>query len=175
MADAVKTIADLRAEEGLTQQELADQLAVSRSLVSLWESGARTPDRGNRISMAKIFGVNEGEIFSESDVDPARLAEIETVNDEISEFIIAANGTASGEKAPGGTASASSADDIIDAFLSKQSRLNREIFIGRYLFMKACKVIASEAGMSEVAVRIRLSRMRKKLRLFIAKEENHER
>ena len=52
MADAVKTIADLRAEKGLTQQELADQLAVSRSLVSLWESGARTPDRGSRVSKA---------------------------------------------------------------------------------------------------------------------------
>lgn len=175
MADAVKTIAGLRAEKGLTQQELADQLAVSRSLVSLWETGARTPDRISRAAMAAFFGVSESEILSESDIDPARMAEIETVNDEISEFIIAANGTASGEKAPDETASSSSADDIIDAFLSKQSRLNREIFIDRYLFMKACKVIASEAGMSEVAVRIRLSRMRKKLRLFIAKEENNDR
>ncbi|MBO4325944.1 MAG: helix-turn-helix domain-containing protein [Clostridia bacterium] len=175
MADAVKTIAGLRAEKGLTQQELADKLSVSRSLVSLWETGARTPDRISRAAMAAFFGVSESEILSESDIDPARMAEIETVNDEISEFIIAANVTASGEKASGGTASACSADDIIDAFLSKQSKLNREIFIGRYLFMKACKVIASEAGMSEVAVRIRLSRMRKKLRLFIAKEENHDR
>ena len=103
MADAVKTIADLRAEKGLTQQELADKLSVSRSLVSLWETGARTPDRISRAAMAAFFGVSESEILSESDVDPARLAEIETVNDEISEFIIAANGTASGENAPGGT------------------------------------------------------------------------
>ena len=174
MANAVKTIADLRAEKGLTQQELADQLAVSRSLVSLWESGARTPDRGSRVSMAEIFGVSEGEIFSESDIDPERMAEIEKVNDEIKEFVIDSSGASSGGKLSG-EQPGNSAEDITEAFLSKQSRLNRDIFMSRYLFMKACKVISAEAGISEVAVRIRLSRMRKKLRLFIAKEGNHDR
>ena len=37
-------IAELRKEIGLTQQELADRLYVSRQLVSKWESGDRRPD-----------------------------------------------------------------------------------------------------------------------------------
>ena len=38
------TLSRLRAERGLSQQELADQLHVTRSAVANWESGHRMPD-----------------------------------------------------------------------------------------------------------------------------------
>ncbi|MBR6934597.1 MAG: helix-turn-helix transcriptional regulator, partial [Clostridia bacterium] len=44
MAGVSETIVKLRTEKGWTQQELADRLIVSRSLVSMWELGIREPD-----------------------------------------------------------------------------------------------------------------------------------
>ena len=37
-------IAELRKTKGMSQQTLADVLFVSRSLVAMWEAGARVPD-----------------------------------------------------------------------------------------------------------------------------------
>ncbi|MBQ1847593.1 MAG: helix-turn-helix transcriptional regulator, partial [Clostridia bacterium] len=42
--DIGKSIAKLRLSRGITQEELANRLFVSRDLVSKWETGARRPD-----------------------------------------------------------------------------------------------------------------------------------
>ena len=39
-----KTLKNLRADKGLSQQALADKMYVARSTVALWESGKRLPD-----------------------------------------------------------------------------------------------------------------------------------
>ena len=41
MKSIAETVAEMRAREGLTQQELAGLLHVSRSLVAMWEAGER--------------------------------------------------------------------------------------------------------------------------------------
>lgn len=48
-------IAELRAQSGLTQSELARRLDVTRSSVNAWELGFATPQLKHIIEMAGIF------------------------------------------------------------------------------------------------------------------------
>ncbi len=46
-----------RKEKGLSQEELADQLSVSRQSISKWETDNGYPETEKIIKMAKIFNV----------------------------------------------------------------------------------------------------------------------
>ena len=59
-------IALLRRKNGWSQEELANQLAVSRQAVSKWESGASDPSTANLIALAKLFGTTPEELLKES-------------------------------------------------------------------------------------------------------------
>lgn len=50
-------IQKLRREQGLTQEQLAEQLFVSRTAVSKWETGRGTPSIDTLTALARIFGV----------------------------------------------------------------------------------------------------------------------
>lgn len=50
-------IQDLRKTKGLSQEELADKVGVSRQAVSKWESKQSTPDLEKIIIMSDFFGV----------------------------------------------------------------------------------------------------------------------
>ena len=58
----------------------------------------------------------------------------------------------------------------IDAFLTKQSRDSRILFLRRYWFGDSIKDIAQALGMKEGAVSTRLSRTRSALNLYLIKE-----
>ena len=51
-------IIDLRKKEGLSQEELAHKLGVSRQSVSKWEGAQSTPDMDKIIKLADLFGVS---------------------------------------------------------------------------------------------------------------------
>ena len=53
----------LRARRGLTQEQLAETLNVSRQSVSKWESGAADPSTSNLLALAKLFGVSAEELL----------------------------------------------------------------------------------------------------------------
>lgn len=48
---------ELRKRSNLTQERLAERLAVSRQAVCMWERGARTPKISVLTKVAKIFKV----------------------------------------------------------------------------------------------------------------------
>ena len=48
-------IVSLRKDAGLSQQQLADDLNLSRRAVSLWETGRRTPDLQSASLLADYF------------------------------------------------------------------------------------------------------------------------
>lgn len=50
-------IQHLRKSKGISQEELADKIGVSRQAVSKWESGQSTPDLEKIIIMSDFFGV----------------------------------------------------------------------------------------------------------------------
>lgn len=47
----------LRKKHGLSQEELAEKIGVSRQAVSKWERSESSPDTDNLISLSKIYGV----------------------------------------------------------------------------------------------------------------------
>lgn len=51
-------LAELRREKGLSQEELAEKLNVSRQAVSKWERGESSPDTDNLIALAQLYGVS---------------------------------------------------------------------------------------------------------------------
>lgn len=48
----------LRSERGLSQEDLANQLFLSRQAISKWENGDGNPDLDNLIKLAEIFDVS---------------------------------------------------------------------------------------------------------------------
>lgn len=56
--DFSEKLAALRRREGLTQEQLADWLGVTRQSVSKWEGGTAMPELSKLISLSEIFGVS---------------------------------------------------------------------------------------------------------------------
>ena len=52
-----------RKRMGLSQEELAARLGVSRQAVSKWELGTSTPDPSNIVALAKLFGITTDELL----------------------------------------------------------------------------------------------------------------
>ena len=64
--DNVKTgklISELRKQQGLTQQQLADKLSLSNKTISKWESGSGSPDLSNLAILADALGVSVDELL----------------------------------------------------------------------------------------------------------------
>ena len=120
MESTADNIICLRKRAGVSQQELADSLFVSRSLVSMWEIGKRVPDRLSVSRMAEMFGVAESDIVGDSRFAYASEAEVLLVNAEIGEF----------------TDSKDAAREAVVAtlsnFLADVSERDHEIFVSRY-------------------------------------------
>ena len=58
-----KKLYELRKKSGLSQEEFADKLNVSRQAVSKWERGETLPDTENLITIAKLYGVSLDELI----------------------------------------------------------------------------------------------------------------
>ena len=52
-----------RKKLGLSQEELAARLGVSRQAVSKWEVGSAMPDPSNIVALAKIYGISTDELL----------------------------------------------------------------------------------------------------------------
>lgn len=63
MAEVSKNIKKIRNELGMTQQELADRLNVTRQAVSSWETGKNHPDLDMLEKIAQIYGVGLEELI----------------------------------------------------------------------------------------------------------------
>lgn len=51
-----------RTERGMTQEELAEKLFVSRQAISKWEKGEANPDLDNVVELARIFEISLDEL-----------------------------------------------------------------------------------------------------------------
>lgn len=63
-------IVQLRKKAGMSQEELAEKVGVSRQAVSKWESSLATPDINKIISMSEIFGVSTDFLLKDSEDAP---------------------------------------------------------------------------------------------------------
>ena len=58
-----KTLRELRKKNGLTQNELAEYLNVSRQAISQWENGKSYPDIENLVFISKLYGISMDEFL----------------------------------------------------------------------------------------------------------------
>ena len=63
MNDIGQKIKELRKQNGLTQEKLADSLGVTFQSVSKWETGSTTPDLGLIVPLAQILNVSTDELL----------------------------------------------------------------------------------------------------------------
>ena len=71
----------LRKKAGLSQEELADKLGLSRQAVSKWERAEASPDTDNLICLAKLYGVSLDELLSTED-DPETIIREQVKKDD---------------------------------------------------------------------------------------------
>lgn len=61
----------LRRRSGLSQEQLAEKLGVSRQAVSKWESGASTPESEKLIAISRYFNVTVDHLINGTSVEPS--------------------------------------------------------------------------------------------------------
>ena len=66
---------ELRRREGLSQEQLADRLGVTRQSVSKWESGAAAPELSKLVALSDLFGVSVDYLVKDRLEEPERPAE----------------------------------------------------------------------------------------------------
>ena len=73
---------NLRKQKGLSQEELANRLNVSRQTVSKWEVGDSTPDMEKLIAISEMFGISLDELVMDKVPDQMgeTLSKSETVS-----------------------------------------------------------------------------------------------
>ncbi|MDE6519622.1 MAG: helix-turn-helix domain-containing protein [Ruminococcus sp.] len=107
-------IIELRKKAGMSQEELAEKLGVSRQSVSKWESMQATPDLNRILKMSEIFGVStdfllkdeidlvkreqteSAEVFADETEPPLTHVSMQEVNEYLSNIPKSAFLTASG-------------------------------------------------------------------------------
>lgn len=72
-----KRIAGLRKDHGLTQEELADRVGVSRQSVNKWESDTSVPDSNNLIELGRVFSVDISTLINH-EIEGATLSQTNT-------------------------------------------------------------------------------------------------
>ncbi len=70
-----ENILALRRKAGLSQEQLAEQLEVTRQTISKWEGGHSVPDLEKLQAMSRIFGVTLDELTG---TEPPQLRTVET-------------------------------------------------------------------------------------------------
>ena len=83
----------LRKSKGMTQEELASALDVSRQAVAKWESGQGYPDISNLISISSMFNVTVDYLVKDGDCQSRPVASAAAPSDieELVEFRLLAN------------------------------------------------------------------------------------
>lgn len=71
MLDYVKTgnfIAQRRKQQGMTQKQLAERLAISDKTVSKWETGRSAPDNSIMLELCNVLEINVNELLSGEEI-----------------------------------------------------------------------------------------------------------
>lgn len=65
--EIAQRLAAMRREQGYSQEELAERLGLSRQAVSKWERAESSPDTGNLIALARLYGVSIDDLLCVDD------------------------------------------------------------------------------------------------------------
>ena len=76
-----ENLKNIRKENNLSQEQLAEKLGVSRQAVSKWESGQSYPEMDKVLLICKLFNYNMDELMNEN------IKEVEQVKQTLREEI----------------------------------------------------------------------------------------
>ena len=79
-------IIKLRKAEGLSQEELAEQLNVSRQAISRWENGSALPDAQNVLQISKLFNVTTDYLLNDDYESDNDIPLVQTATQETKEL-----------------------------------------------------------------------------------------
>lgn len=79
MVDIGKRLKELRKQQGLTQQQVADRVWVSKAMISSYELCTRAPSYEVLIKLSKLFGVSTDYLLG---VDKARTIDISKLSEK---------------------------------------------------------------------------------------------
>ncbi|MBR3082299.1 MAG: helix-turn-helix transcriptional regulator [Clostridiales bacterium] len=79
-------IQSLRKSKGMSQEELADQVGVSRQAVSKWESEQATPDLDKVVIMSELFEVTTDYLLK--GIEPVKTDDHKTMADVVDQKIL---------------------------------------------------------------------------------------
>ena len=144
--DVGKKIADARNAAGLTQQEFADRLFISRDLVSKWENGTRRPDLETFEKIAEVLGIPTENLIRRED---RMFEELEACIPNGREFTL------------------ESLTAAIEDFLRTLPSGHSQLFMRRYYLLNSNAEIANILNIKENLVRSRLSKTVKKLKNYL--------
>lgn len=68
-----QTIKIMRSKNSLTQQQLANELHVSRAAIAKWESGRGLPDIDNLIALSELYNISLDELIKGEDEVSSKL------------------------------------------------------------------------------------------------------
>ena len=81
---------ELRRREGLSQEQLADRLGVTRQSVSKWESGTAAPELSKLIALSELFSVSVDylvkDYLEEPETPPAASPETGKLAEQVEEL-----------------------------------------------------------------------------------------
>lgn len=67
---------DLRKSSGLTQEEMAERLEVSRQTISNWETGSASPSLDKELELSELFSVSLDELVGRKKTKQHAISEI---------------------------------------------------------------------------------------------------
>lgn len=73
---------ELRKKNGLSQEELADKIGVSRQAISKWERAESSPDTDNLIALADLYGITLDELLNKKEAVESNIIEENKKNQE---------------------------------------------------------------------------------------------
>ena len=109
--EIAQRLAAMRREKGYSQEELANRLGLSRQAVSKWERAESSPDTGNLIALADLYGVTLDELVR-VDVDISDDVRFEEADKEATAEVSADVITAAAESVAASTARAEAAAQV---------------------------------------------------------------
>lgn len=81
-------IVGLRKSNGMSQEELAEKLNISRQAISRWEKGSALPDATNILQLSKLFGVTTDYLLNDDYTSDNDLPKIKEIKDDNTKQIL---------------------------------------------------------------------------------------
>jgi transcriptional regulator with XRE-family HTH domain len=126
----------LRKQKGMSQENLAEKVGLSRQAVAKWEAGQSYPDMTNLIALSDLFRISIDKLVKDYDDENCEYQctkELHSINEGLIEFLCRAKKSTYAAKAPETTSSRRNSHDFIfeeNNFMYLDTYIGGEKFAG---------------------------------------------